>query len=187
MSSYHEQNEFVSKDEINNSSQLILYRNSLVQEYYKDISVSIFYLHEIGPDILWHNYSKIMPHIKKMELDITLKQMAINYMVTLGMGHNYSEGVYDLPIPDTKRFRSLVACLYIDKLENDPASHNKSYIQFCIIVPTDLLEKIRSCSYFQDDLIKLLINHFPTDFNETSERELTNLIIDFLSQQLILH
>ena len=167
-------------------SEYRFYRNNFIANYIDHVCFAVIHVNESGPAVLWEGISDNFEGELKSTWREAIETMAVNYMVTLGMGYNFSEGVYELPLPHTDKFRTLVCC--INKNDQNRNLHDDSedsYFQVVIKVPTVLLAELHSPTYYGQDMIIFLKNIIGLDNTMERLNHLKPEILYFLSDQIV--
>ncbi|MHA2249945.1 MAG: tetratricopeptide repeat protein [Candidatus Kariarchaeaceae archaeon] len=114
---------------------------------------ALFKITEMGPVVLLTDFNEY-PEKLEMKLDSFLYQLAINFSVIIGQGHNYHEGIFDLPASENHR-----ALLYSFRIA-DPNAVDKrlelGYLQYCIFVPKSIHQYIPSGSAIEPKIAKMI-------------------------------
>ncbi|MHA2030883.1 MAG: hypothetical protein ACW99A_04510 [Candidatus Kariarchaeaceae archaeon] len=166
-------------------SEFRFFRNNIINRYYDQICFTVFCINEKGPSVLWEGISENFNAKEASKWANRIGTMAVNFMVTLGMGHNYTEGVYELPLPDINGYRALVCCLMMNGSKLTEEEKENSYYQLVIKTPIEFIQNLHSPAYYQDDLIAFLHDNLGNDISKQKIETLKPEILYMLSDQFV--
>ena len=100
----------------------------------------LFNIDEYGPRVGFCDFQQLLyADLVGENLDNYLINLAIDYISAIGQGHNYLEGVYDLPAGNLKNYRLLLVSFYLGSHSSDIYNFN-NYYQIGIFIPTPLAQ-----------------------------------------------
>jgi small GTP-binding protein len=97
--------------------------SSLINQYYEQLDkmkklrdhtnfpLAVFFMNEFGPDLYYKDFTKLQGNDQEIvddNLDSFLIQVSISLISSIGQGHSYIEGVFDLPAGDLSNYRLVV-------------------------------------------------------------------------------
>ncbi|MHA2171480.1 MAG: hypothetical protein ACXAB7_16455 [Candidatus Kariarchaeaceae archaeon] len=113
----------------------------------------LFNIDEYGPGVGFRDF-QLLPYADLIDenLETYLVNLAISYISAMGHGHNYLEGVYDLPAGKLKNYRLLLVSFYLGSPLNDTYNFN-NYYQIGIFVPTPLAQIMPSLATIESVIL----------------------------------
>jgi small GTP-binding protein len=135
---------------IGRAIQQIKLREEIINKVFADNNVlaAMFKLTEYGPDIMYHDFDSL-PY--DLDVNTFLMNMTVSLVSAIGQGHNYSEGIFDLPSGKLKGYRSCVFSFRMSDYQAKDVRLKWGFFQFVLFVPEDSYKyfepfsKIESC------------------------------------------
>ncbi len=119
--------------------------------------MALFAMNDMGPEVIYHDFSLYFKEdISNEPIVEFLTKMAVNSIVTLGQGHEYCEGVFDLPASILDQFRLMVISFRIENMNAHDGRLRNGYYQIGLFIPKPLLQFLPSFVLFEKDLLTLV-------------------------------
>ncbi|RMG37592.1 MAG: hypothetical protein D6732_06565 [Methanobacteriota archaeon] len=119
--------------------------------------MAVFAMSDLGPEVLFQDISALglVPDLSQDKIHEHLLRTSINSIVTLGQGHDYNVGVFDLPTTLISGFRiMLISFRLSNPVAKDPRL-KKGYYQIALFVPKTLLQFLPAYVFFEKELVDL--------------------------------
>ena len=101
------------------------------------LSVSVYKFGNLGPEPFLSSPLPFKEVVSSQEKDNFLIKLGAHYMTATGAGHEYSRGLFELPVPGFPNFRSFVYSFdVLDPNNQDPRSQGKNYCLLVFLFPT---------------------------------------------------
>lgn len=114
--------DYITKDDVLRSNELINAIDQIIKKRMssdntlsisrelmknpKQLSISIFRFGQFGPEPIYK--SQLPFDLSKEKEDAFYLRIGLYYMTSIGAGHTFAEGLYELPVPDYDDFHGLV-------------------------------------------------------------------------------
>lgn len=121
--------------------------------------VAIFAMDTFGPAVL---ASQKLDHIITIDGEEFLQNLSVNIMVSIGQGHAFSEGIFELPAGNSREYRLLVISFrFADDTALDPRLQHANLCQVAIFVPRHITFILPANSVFEDKVVNFVKSHLP--------------------------
>ncbi|MHA2327587.1 MAG: response regulator, partial [Candidatus Hodarchaeales archaeon] len=100
-----------------------------------ELSISVFKFGRIGPEPFLTSPLPFEEAISEREKENFLIKMGTHYMTATGAGHEYSQGLFELPVPNYEKYHGLVYGFRMtEKNHNDARIHRNSSKNYGLVV-----------------------------------------------------
>ncbi len=126
----------------------------------QNTGMAVFAMSDLGPEVLFHDLSNLAINLELTPDRIYehLLRTSINSIVTLGQGHDYNVGVFDLPTTLIPDFRiMLISFRLSNPLAKDPRLR-EGYYQIAMFIPKPLLQFLPAYVFFENELVDLTMS-----------------------------
>lgn len=119
--------------------------------------MAVFAMSDLGPEVLYHDIQNlaINEHLSTDKIYEHLLKTSINSIVTLGQGHEYNVGVFDLPSSLIPNFRIMLISFRLSNPKAKDPRLREGYYQVGMFVPKTLLQFLPAYVFFEKELIDL--------------------------------
>ncbi|MFQ5977448.1 MAG: response regulator [Candidatus Heimdallarchaeota archaeon] len=158
-------------------------RETVFQDYL--FPIVLFKLGKTGTDVLLKDFDQF-PEPLEVPLANFLTKLGIHIGISIGQGHLYHEGLFQLPAGSSKNFQVLVYTFRLkDKLAHDPRM-KVGFFQFCLFFPKHLVTLFPPLAIMEKEF-KEQHSGFNSaeDLNYESFLEIKNKIIAYLSKSFL--
>ena len=131
----------------------------------------IFNVDERGPGVAFRDFDALpYADITSNQIDALLAKLAVSYISSIGQGHSYLEGVFDLPAGKLKNYRLILVSFYIGSESKNDGFNFNNYYQYGIFIPTPLSHYLPSFTLIEPFILNCVKTNLEGGFFLTVDK-----------------
>ena len=119
----------------------------------------VFNITNEGPKVAYKDFKNWSENDSVNNVDAMDQLLVISNIAAISVGQNYSSGVFELPVGNSKLFRMLIIAINCDS--NEVKNTDQQYLQFGLCIPNEIMKLMPSLISIEKIIMDSFQNEIP--------------------------